>query len=115
MYTFYWLDGKRDVLEGDSISNAFLKAGYGAGAMAALDFICNGDNNEYCWNKNKNIWIKKEVRAINSYNTDWYQWGVNGQILGYDETKTKKILKFGLEHYTGTEEDSNLFWKGYYS
>lgn len=48
-YTFYWLDGTREVLEGLSVAGAFRDAGYGAGAMSALDFTCNGENDSYVW------------------------------------------------------------------
>ena len=38
MFTFFWLDGTREVLEGNSPADAANKAGYGAGAIHALDF-----------------------------------------------------------------------------
>jgi hypothetical protein len=56
-YTFYWLDGTREVLEGKSESDAANRAGYGHGAISALDFVAKGENNEYVWNNNK--WVKK--------------------------------------------------------
>lgn len=56
-FTFYWLDGTREVLNGKDVTNAFVKAGYSAGAMRALDFTCNGDNEDYEWVNGK--WIKK--------------------------------------------------------
>ena len=59
--------------------------------------------------------MKQEVQKINSNNTDWYQWGLNTQILDYDEDTTIKILKCGLKNYNGTPEDADLFWEGYYS
>ena len=42
-WNLHWLDGKVEIVEGEKISDAFTKAGYGAGAMKALDFI--EDNN----------------------------------------------------------------------
>ena len=48
-FTFYWLDGKRSVLEGAGPADALNKAGYGQGAIAALDFHAEGDNDEYFW------------------------------------------------------------------
>jgi len=59
--------------------------------------------------------IKKEVKPIYSYNTDWYQWGLNGRILGYDESTQKKIIEHGAKYYKGTQKDIDLFWEGYYS
>jgi hypothetical protein len=38
MFLFYWLDGKFDVLEGPSAADALNRAGYGVGALRALDF-----------------------------------------------------------------------------
>ena len=37
-FKFVWRDGKEDVFEGNNVSDAFTKAGYGGGAMAALDY-----------------------------------------------------------------------------
>lgn len=55
-YTFFWLTGKREVLEGDAPHHALNQAGYGGGAVRALDFHAKGDNNEYVWNKDKHEW-----------------------------------------------------------
>lgn len=46
-YTLYWLDGKRQVVKGPTIAAAVTSAGYGQGAMAAMDFYEHGDNHEY--------------------------------------------------------------------
>jgi len=46
-YTYYWLDGKREVLEGNDPSDAMNKAGYGAGALRALDFYSASDCKDY--------------------------------------------------------------------
>jgi hypothetical protein len=42
-FTFYWLDGRVMLLEGHDAANAMSRAGYGAGAMRALDFYSHGD------------------------------------------------------------------------
>ena len=55
-FTFYWLDGKCEVLEGDAPEHALEKAGYGNGAIKALDFFARGDNKEYIWYDHK--WVK---------------------------------------------------------
>ncbi len=60
-YTFYWLDGTREVLEGENLAGAYKNAGYGAGALRALDFTCNGNNNAYEWKEGK--WVKKETES----------------------------------------------------
>jgi len=48
-YTFFWRDGKRQVLEGKSAVAALNSAGYGNGALRALDVFSVGDNNEWQW------------------------------------------------------------------
>lgn len=60
-YTFYWLSGEREVLEGTSIANAFYEAGYDSGALRALDFVLNGDVDDYVWEGGK--WISREFGA----------------------------------------------------
>jgi hypothetical protein len=37
-FRLFWRDGKQEVIEGTTISDAFTRAGYGAGAVAALDY-----------------------------------------------------------------------------
>lgn len=57
-FTFYWLDGEREVLSGNDVPDAFRRAGYGAGARFALDFTAVGDNREYIWTGGK--WVKQK-------------------------------------------------------
>lgn len=59
VYTFFWKNGDRDVLKGSTPADALNNAGYGAGALGALDFYMIGDNTEYEFANNE--WIKKEV------------------------------------------------------
>lgn len=59
-YTIYWRDGKRDVLTGSNAANAFTNAGYGAGAMGAVDFYADGDDDSYEWNAKTREWNKKK-------------------------------------------------------
>jgi len=54
-FTFFWLDGKREVFEGKDPLDALSKAGYGSGAVRALDFYMSGDDNKYIWHDHK--WI----------------------------------------------------------
>lgn len=37
-FKLFWLDGKEEIVKGTDIANAMNKAGYGAGALAALDY-----------------------------------------------------------------------------
>lgn len=57
-FTIYWLDGRRDVIEGTSIEDAFRKAGYGGGATAAIDWYDNGDTNTHDFIKGQG-WVRK--------------------------------------------------------
>ena len=38
IFIIHWLDGKVEEISGDNIADAFNKAGYGAGAVAAIDY-----------------------------------------------------------------------------
>ncbi len=58
-YTLYWLDGKREIVIGDSPADAMNKAGYGQGSLKALDFYAQGEDNQYIWNKEKKTWERK--------------------------------------------------------
>lgn len=58
-YTFFWLTGNREILEGTDAADALNKAGYGNGAVRALDFYAPDDNNDYVWNEKAHTWDKK--------------------------------------------------------
>lgn len=38
-FILHWLSGRIETVEGKDIASAFTKAGYGAGAIAALDYF----------------------------------------------------------------------------
>ena len=59
-FTFYWRDGKREYFIGNDPAHALNMAGYGQGALGALDFWSPGKNQEYTWNKNSRGWDKQE-------------------------------------------------------
>lgn len=37
-FKLHWLDGKTELIKGNTIASAFTSAGYGAGALRALDW-----------------------------------------------------------------------------
>lgn len=37
-FKLFWLDGKTEEVTGETIANAFNRAGYGSGALGALDY-----------------------------------------------------------------------------
>jgi len=58
-YTLYWLTGKREVVKGKDVAQAMTLAGYGGGAVGALDFYASGNDNQYSWDAEKRDWVKK--------------------------------------------------------
>lgn len=60
VFTFYWLDGKRDVFQGADVAAALNGAGYSMGALAALDFYAKGNCTDYFWDKEKHDWIRHD-------------------------------------------------------
>ena len=38
IFKLYWLDGEIEEVRGNTIADAFTRAGYGAGAIGALDY-----------------------------------------------------------------------------
>lgn len=60
-YTLYWLDGKRETVQGADPAQAMTLAGYGGGAAKALDFYADGDDHNYTWDAEKRSWAKAPV------------------------------------------------------
>jgi hypothetical protein len=55
-FTLYWRTGDREIVRGHGIADAFSNAGYGGGAIRALDFHTVGDNRDYAWNAETRYW-----------------------------------------------------------
>lgn len=57
-FTLYWMTGDRQVISnnGQNIADAMTLAGYGGGAVRALDFWAQGDDKDYEWNKEARTW-----------------------------------------------------------
>lgn len=55
-FTLYWLTGKRETVEGNTVEQAMTQAGYGGGSTRALDFWARGDNQDYIWNAETHNW-----------------------------------------------------------
>lgn len=60
-FTLYWKDGHKEVVRGDSISDAFQKAGYSVGALQALDFFSSGACQDYEFNKGTRSWVNARM------------------------------------------------------
>lgn len=57
-FTLYMLDGDRRIIKGETIEQAFTMAGYGAGAIAALDWFDNGITDTHY--REGGVWIKRK-------------------------------------------------------
>ena len=55
-YTFFWKDGRSETLTGANPYEAMNKAGYGPGALAAMDFYASGKGDGWKWNKETSQW-----------------------------------------------------------
>ena len=58
-YTFFWKDGKKETLVGANPAAAMNQAGYGHGALAAMDFYESGEVKGWKWNKETSQWEQK--------------------------------------------------------
>jgi hypothetical protein len=57
-FTVYWRDGKKEVLKGRTFADALNQAGYGQGALPALDFYDDVGTFKYTWNETTKHWDK---------------------------------------------------------
>lgn len=46
-FTIFWLSGNKEVVTGPTIEEAFSRAGYGGGAIRAIDFFSEGEDDQY--------------------------------------------------------------------
>lgn len=60
-FTLYWRTGDREVVQGRTVAEAMTLAGYGGGALRALDFWATGDNTEYWWDAKERDWHNKTI------------------------------------------------------
>lgn len=59
-WAFYWLTGQREVLTGVTVADALNRAGYGAGALRALDFYGDADQADaWAWDPDTRNWVKR--------------------------------------------------------
>jgi hypothetical protein len=64
-FTVYWRSGQRDIVKGKDLADALTHAGYGQGAIPAMDFHCNGIDDSYEWNRETKEWDRKEKDGTN--------------------------------------------------
>lgn len=65
-YTIFWLDGKKEIVRGYSIAEAFTHAGYGNGALIAVDFYDEGESDNYRYDQMELRWKLKDDAKINA-------------------------------------------------
>lgn len=95
-FVLYWRgSGDAEVVEGSDIADACNKAGYGAGAISALDFYQEGRVQYYYWNKTE--WKRCEnetsLALLKFYDGDPNRWTTGAYAR--DENK-QKISPTGL-------------------
>jgi hypothetical protein len=56
-WTIYWLDGRKQHIVGDTITDAFNAAGIMSCAISIVDFYTPGLNQAYGWNIAEEKWI----------------------------------------------------------
>lgn len=56
-FTIYWLDGSKSFVYGATIEGAFTSAGYGGGAVNAIDWYDNGISNTHNYDHKKKEWV----------------------------------------------------------
>jgi hypothetical protein len=63
-FTFFWLDGKAEVLKGETAADALNRGGYGRGALAALDFHGKGNIlDDYKFDADARTWRQVQVKG----------------------------------------------------
>lgn len=60
-FVVYWRDGRFTQITGPTIEQAFTNAGYGAGALRALDFYEPASEATYVWDATERSWFKKST------------------------------------------------------
>lgn len=59
IFTLYWRTGRREIVHGKDPADAMNRAGYGGGAVRALDLYAEGDNHEWEWRASEHEWFLK--------------------------------------------------------
>ena len=60
-FTLFWRTGKREVVHGDDAADAMTRAGYGGGALAALDFWTSGVETGWTYDVGSRSWQKDDI------------------------------------------------------
>ncbi len=60
-FTLFWRDGLREIVQGKTIAQAMTHAGYGQGALRALDFHAEGDCQSWVWDASARDWRQRDA------------------------------------------------------
>lgn len=63
-FTLFWRTGQREIVRGRTIAEAMTLAGYGGGAVRALDFYAKGESDAYRWDEKAREWLRKDLEGI---------------------------------------------------
>jgi len=56
-FVLFWLDGKKQNVNGENVGNAIKNAGYGIDDLQKLDFFSNKEDEiDFLWNDSNNKW-----------------------------------------------------------
>jgi len=63
-FILFWLTGDKEIVQGMDIADAVRRSGYGGGAMRALDFWSEGndDKENWTWNSTAHKWEWSESK-----------------------------------------------------
>lgn len=81
-FTLYWINGKRNVIKGTDIADAFSRVGYGAGALPALDWYDEGVTDTHRWNNETKAWIKRHPVVVQLNDVAIFSKGNETQLIG---------------------------------
>lgn len=112
-FTLYWLNGSRNVIKGASIEDAFAKAGYGRGAIKAVDWYDYGITNTHRFVKGKgweryeplNIHVDDFKKSLEENREAFieqlmkYYEGHHGIWVTFSEGRDKWVLGYGSGVY----------------
>lgn len=59
IFTLYWRTGERNVVTGQTISDAMGRSGYDNGSARALDFWEYGNDSAYAWDDKSRTWYSE--------------------------------------------------------
>jgi len=79
-YTLYWHNGDRNIVTGKTIVEAFTAAGYGAGAIHALDWYDEGVTEAHYYDKQMSTWVKYEPIHLHFNDVDWSDPGLAAEL-----------------------------------